>query len=80
MDSTLYSLWKSKTGAKGEHHEGSVTMVQSSGIKAAEPTGTEHTACWQVCRQKQGFCETLLKGVRKDLKVIGTGKINFTNI
>lgn len=62
----MYPLWKSKTRAKGQHHEGSVTMVQSFGMKAAEPTGTEQMDLWQVCRQKQGLCETPLKGVRGD--------------
>ena len=66
MENTLYFLWKSRTRAKGEHHEGSVAMVQSSGIKAAEPTGTEQMDCWQVCKSKQGLCETHLKGVGGD--------------
>lgn len=52
-------LWKSKTRAKGEHHEGSVTMVQSSGIKAAEPTGQSRWTVGRSAGRSKDFVKLL---------------------
>ena len=70
MESTLFSLWKSKTRAKGQQRASSATMLQSSGIKAVQlkPVGMGQMDSWQVDRQKQGLCETPVRGVRGFLK------------
>lgn len=65
MESSLCSLLKSKTRAKGQRPEGSVTAVQSSGTEAAH-SGLEG-ADGTVCRQKQRFYETSLEGVKEFL-------------